>query len=302
VSAPPLLEMRGIAKAFPGVRALDDVSLDVQAGEVHTLVGQNGAGKSTLIRVLYGACAPDRGEILFRGETVRIASPADARRLGVAVIFQEFSLVPYLDIAHNIFLGREFRGRIPGSIDHRRMHAESRRLLALLGMDVDTRTPAHRLGVAQQQLVEIAKALSQDARLLVMDEPTAALSEREIERLFKVISMLKQDGVAIIYISHRLREVFATGGPAGVALLDEWIGWAKASSSVRFRVVGRRVEKHRAGIVASLLHGLSNGRVEAVNTHVRLIARIAYGFHSADALIALAMLRLGGVCPPLPGR
>jgi len=211
VSAPPLLEMRGIAKAFPGVRALDDVSLDVEAGEVHTLVGQNGAGKSTLIRVLYGACAPDRGEILFRGETVRIASPADARRLGVAVIFQEFSLVPYLDIAHNIFLGREFRGRIPGSIDHRRMHAESRRLLALLGIDMDTRTPAHRLGVAQQQLVEIAKALSQDARLLVMDEPTAALSEREIERLFKVIGMLKQDGVAIIYISHRLREVFALG-------------------------------------------------------------------------------------------
>ncbi len=209
--APPLLEMRGIAKAFPGVRALDDVSLDVQEGEVHTLVGQNGAGKSTLIKVLYGACAPDRGEILFRGQPVRIASPADARRLGVAVIFQELSLVPYLDIAHNIFLGREFRGRFPGSIDHRRMHAEARRLLALLGMDLDTRTPAHKLGVAQQQSVEIAKALSQEARLLVMDEPTAALSEREIERLFEVIGTLKRDGVGIIYISHRLREVFTLG-------------------------------------------------------------------------------------------
>ena len=196
--------MRGIAKAFPGAGA-DDVA-DVQAGEC-TRSSVRTAGQSTPPGCM--ALAP-RGEILFRGETVRIASPADARRLGVAVIFQEFSLVPYLDIAHNIFLGREFRGRIPGSIGHRRMHAESRRLLALLGIDLDTRTPAHRLGVAQQQLVEIAKALSQDARLLVMDEPTAALSEREIERLFKVIGMLKQDGVAIIYI------------PIGCARCSRW--------------------------------------------------------------------------------
>jgi ribose transport system ATP-binding protein len=207
----PLLEMRGIAKAFPGVQALDDVSLEARAGEVHALVGQNGAGKSTLMKVLCGASQPDRGEIFFRGRATRIASPADARRLGVAVIFQEFSLVPYLNIAHNIFLGRELRGRMPGSIDHRRMHAEARRLLALLGMDVDTRTLAHKLGVAQQQLVEIAKALSQQARVLVMDEPTAALSEREIERLFEMIRRLKREGVAIIYISHRLREVFAIG-------------------------------------------------------------------------------------------
>ena len=194
MSAPPLLEMRGIAKAFPGVRALDDVSLDVQAGEVHTLVGQNGAGKSTLIRVLYGACAPDRGEILFRGETVRIASPADARRLGVAVIFQEFSLVLYLDIAHTFFLGREFRG----GFQRRRpptYHA-SRGAARALGIDLDSH-PAHRLGVAQQQLVEIAKALSQDARLLVMDGPQRRCRAR-IERLFK--SHAQADGVAIIYI------------------------------------------------------------------------------------------------------
>ena len=208
---PPLLEMRGISKAFPGVRALEDVSLAVRAGEVHVLLGQNGAGKSTLIKVLCGAHPSDRGEILIDGRPVRIDSPADARRLGIAVIFQEFSLVPYLSIAQNIFLGREPRGRVPGVIDRRRMHAEARRLLEALGVDLDTRTLVHTLGVAQQQVVEIAKALSQNARIVVMDEPTAALSGPEIDRLFERIRTLKRDDVAIVYISHRLQEIFAIG-------------------------------------------------------------------------------------------
>jgi ribose transport system ATP-binding protein len=206
---PPLLfQIRGISKAFPGVHALEDVSMDVRGGEVHALVGQNGAGKSTLIRTLYGAHHPDRGEFVLDGVPVRIASPADARRLGIAVIFQEFSLVPYLSVAHNVFLGREFRARVPGMVDHARMHAEARRVLDVLGLDLDTRTPAHRLGIAQQQMVEIAKALSQNARILVMDEPTASLSDPEIERLFNIIARLKREGVAVVYVSHRLHEIF----------------------------------------------------------------------------------------------
>src|SRR5512138_517610 len=203
--------MRGISKAFPGVRALDDVSLSVDAGSVHVLLGQNGAGKSTLMRVLCGAHHPDAGEILIDGRAVRLESPADARRAGVAVIFQEFSLVPHLDLAQNIFLGREPRGAVPGTIDRRRMHAEARRLLDSLGLGIDTRTLAHELGVAQQQVVEIAKALSQQARILVMDEPTAALSEREIARLFDRVRALKESGAAVIYISHRLQEIFEIG-------------------------------------------------------------------------------------------
>src|SRR5262249_16962608 len=131
--------------------------------------------------------------------------------LGIAVIFQEFSLVPYLNVAQNIFLGREFPGRFPGSVNRRRMHVEAQRLLDVLGMDLNTRTPVHRLGVAQQQMVEIAKALSQNARVLVMDEPTAAISDREIERLFERIRKLKKEGIAIIYVSHRMREVFELG-------------------------------------------------------------------------------------------
>src|SRR5207249_11656150 len=204
----PLFEIRGLSKTFPGVIAIDDVSLELRRGEVHALVGQNGAGKSTLIKALYGAYHPDRGRFLSEGEQVRIASPADARKLGIAVIFQEFSLVPHLDIAQNIFLGREFRSRIPWAVDRTRMHAEARRMLEALGVDLSTRLPVHRLGVAQQQMVEIAKALSQRARILVMDEPTAALSAPEIARLFDIIRRLKRDGVAILYVSHRLHEIF----------------------------------------------------------------------------------------------
>ena len=185
---PPLFELRGITKQFPSVKALDDVSLEIRAGEVHMLLGENGAGKSTLMKVLCGAYRADAGTIFLRGEPVTIASPADARRLGIAVIFQEFSLVPYLDVAHNIFLGREFTSRIPGLIDPPRMYAKAQRVLDTLGLDIDPRTPVHQLGVAQQQMVEIAKALSQDARILVMDEPTAALSDRETERLFAMIA------------------------------------------------------------------------------------------------------------------
>src|SRR5262245_52881683 len=207
----PLIEMRHISKAFPGVQALKDVSLAAYGSEAHMPVGQNGAWKSTLIKILCGAYRPDQGEFLLHGKPVHIESTRDARRLGVAVIFQEFSLVPYLDIAQNIFLGREFPGRIPGTIDRGRLHSEARRILDLLGMDADTRTKTHLLGVAQQQMVEIAKALSQNAKVLVMDEPTAAISDREIERLFEIIRRLRAEGIAIIYISHRMREVFEIG-------------------------------------------------------------------------------------------
>jgi ribose transport system ATP-binding protein len=211
VAQAPLLELRGITKTFPGVRALSEVSFAVWPGEVHMLLGENGAGKSTLMKVLCGAHRADGGEFFHRGCRVDINSPADARRLGVAVIFQEYSLVPYLDIAQNIFLGRAPAGRVPGTIDRARLYRDAKRVLDSIGFDIDPRLPVHRLGVAQQQMIEIAKALSQDARILVMDEPTAALSDREVELLFATMGRLKADGVAIIYISHRMAEVFALG-------------------------------------------------------------------------------------------
>ena len=207
----PLFELRGIGKSFPGVQALDDVSFPIWPGEIHMLLGENGAGKSSLMKILCGAYTADAGTFHHNGVEVSIHSPADAKKFGIAVIFQEFSLVPYLSVAQNIFLGREAQGRIPGSIDAKIMRREAARVLASLGSDIDPDTPLHRLGVAHQQIVEIAKALSQHARILVMDEPTSALSDHETERLFQVIRRLKAEGVAIIYISHRLAEVFLLG-------------------------------------------------------------------------------------------
>jgi ribose transport system ATP-binding protein len=238
--------MRGVSKAFPGVQALADVSLTVRAGDVHMLLGQNGAGKSTLIKILYGAYPPDRGEVLIDGRPVRMHAPADARRLGIAVIFQEFSLVPHLSIAQNLFLGREPRGRVPGLVDRRALHRRARQVLDTLHIDLDTRTPISRLGVAQQQMVEIAKALSQHARVLVMDEPTAAISDREIDVLFARIRALRAAGIGIVYISHRLREVFAIGDRISVLRDGRLVASARPADTtprelVRM-MVGREVD------------------------------------------------------------
>ncbi|RXT56247.1 sugar ABC transporter ATP-binding protein [Bosea sp. Tri-44] len=242
----PLFELRGISKTFPGVKALDDVSFALWPGQVHMLLGENGAGKSSLMKVLCGAYQADAGEYFHKGEKVEIRSPADARKLGIAVIFQEFSLVPYLDVAQNIFLGREFPSRIPGLVDRRRLYREAQAVLDLIGLDVDPRTKVHTLGVAQQQMVEIGKALSQDARILVMDEPTAALSDRETERLFEVMRQLQAKGVAIVYISHRMAEVFALGDRITVLRDGKLVGRARPGETtpdalVRM-MVGRTVD------------------------------------------------------------
>ena len=202
----PLLEMTAVEKSYPGVRALGGVSLALAAGEVLAVVGENGAGKSTLIKVLAGAVAPDAGAVTINGRVVPPGSVAEAWKAGVAVIYQEFSLVPGLTAAENVFLGRA-----PGRFGVLHRGAERRRAAELfhtLGVEVDPDAPCRRLTVAQQQAVEIAKALAADARILVMDEPTTALTPPEAGRLFGVIRELKRHGVGVIYISHRLDEVF----------------------------------------------------------------------------------------------
>ncbi|MEI6257610.1 MAG: sugar ABC transporter ATP-binding protein [Planctomycetota bacterium] len=206
-SAIPLLSMRGITKSFPGVQALRGVDLDVHSGEVLALLGENGVGKSTLMKVLGGAHAADDGVLELDGLEVAFRSPQEARAAGIAVIHQEFNLVPGLTAAENIFLGQESTrvGFVPRGEERRRAAELFRRLGAAIDLD----TPCSRLTTAQQQLVEIARALARDARIIVMDEPTAALTAAEVSRLFEIIRDLTARGIAVIYISHRLDEIFA---------------------------------------------------------------------------------------------
>jgi len=203
------LEMRNIRKVFPGVVALDNVDFEL-GEEVHILLGENGAGKSTLVKILSGAYQKTGGQIFLDGKEIEIKNPKHAQDLGIGIIYQEFNLVPHLSAAENIFLGRE-PSLIPGVLNLKKLYASAQQILNDLGVDIDARTPVKELGVAQQQMVEVAKALSLDAKILIMDEPTSALTEQEIEKLFATIRRLLKKGVSIIYISHRLEELFEIG-------------------------------------------------------------------------------------------
>jgi ABC-type sugar transport system ATPase subunit len=202
-----ILEMRGISKSFPGVRALDDVTFTCRAGEVHALVGENGAGKSTLMKILAGVYQPDAGEIVLRDAPVQLANPRVAQNSGISIIYQEFNLIPYMTVAENIMLGREPHAPL-GMVDRKQLYAQAKRWLDILNVDLNLRRRIEELPVAQQQIVEIVKAMSYDAEILVMDEPTAALAPHEVANLFRYIEVLKSRGKTIIFISHRLDEIF----------------------------------------------------------------------------------------------
>lgn len=205
--AQPLVELRDITKRFGDVEVLRRVSLSLYAGEVHALVGENGAGKSTLVKILAGVHASDSGSLLLAGEPVTLHNPSQAQRLGFAVIHQQPSLFPDLDVAENIYMGRQPLGAF-GRVDWGLMYREVNTLLRRLDAHFDARMPVNSLSIADQQLIEIAKALSMQTRLLVMDEPTAALSAREVEDLFGIVRQLRAQGVAILFISHRFEEIF----------------------------------------------------------------------------------------------
>jgi ABC-type sugar transport system ATPase subunit len=270
--------MEGIEKAFPGVRALKGARLVLYPGEVHALMGENGAGKSTLIKALAGAVPPDAGRVRLDGREVTIRTPREAQQLGVAVIYQEFNLVPYLTARENIFLGRErARGGFFSRADERR---ETRELFGRLGVGIDPDARVRDLTVAGQQTVEIAKALSTGARILVMDEPTAALSDKEVEKLFEVIADLKAHGISVVYVSHRMAEIFRIADRVTVMRDGETIDSRPASEFTRESLievmVGRKLEnefpKERAEIGEPHLEvvGLRRGdRVRDVSFAVR---------------------------------
>lgn len=201
----PLLEVAGVSKKFPGVVALDNVSLHVEPGEVLGLMGENGAGKSTLLKILSGAQPPTSGQISFGGAPYHPANPNEAKRAGIVTIYQELSLIPTLTVAENIFIGRAPTGPM-GLVDWRKMNETTRAIIGRVGLDIDPRTPVSALSVAEQQMVEIARALSLESRLIIMDEPTSALTESEVQRLLGIMDRLRREGVAIMFVTHRLEE------------------------------------------------------------------------------------------------
>ena len=239
-----VLEMKNITKTFPGVKALDRVNFSLEKGEVHALLGENGAGKSTLMKVLNGIHERDEGEIFVKGEPVKFQNTKEAQNAGLAIIHQELELIPYLNVVENIFLGREERNGV--FINYKKLYQKTEEVLDLLGVDIDPRAKIKDLNIGSQQMVEIAKAVSQNADILVMDEPTSSLTNQEIEILFQLIERLKEQEIAIVYISHRLEEVFEICDRVTVLRDGQFVGEVKTSETDEDELikmmVGRTIE------------------------------------------------------------
>src|SRR5215203_6144951 len=240
----PVLEMVHVSKRFGATQALEEVSLTLYPGEIHALLGENGAGKSTLIKIMTGVQQQDSGEVLIDGNPVRVNSSQDAQRLGVAAMYQEPMIFPDLSVAENIFIGHRNRGKL---VDRRRMEREAAEVLARLDMSLDVGEPARGLTLAEQQTVEIAKAISLDVRVLIMDEPTASLSAHEVQQLFRIVHTLRQQGVAILFISHRMEEVFEIADRVTILRDGRWISTtprAELTPGAAIRqMVGREVQE-----------------------------------------------------------
>ncbi|MEZ5218850.1 MAG: sugar ABC transporter ATP-binding protein [Ilumatobacteraceae bacterium] len=286
-----MLELRSISKSYPGVRALDRVDLDLHAGEVLALVGENGAGKSTLIKILSGAAQPDSGEILIDGEPVRLQTPADADRLGIATVYQEFNLFPALTVAENVMFGRLPRRH--GLLDWSQTRDRAQAILDRLGTDIDASRRVADLSVAEQQMVEIAKALVREVRVLILDEPTAVLGGHDVEQLTAMVDRLRESGVGVIFVSHRLDEVFdladryavlKDGQPAGrgdVTDIDH--------DGLVAKMVGREISHERQ---ASSARGDELLRVEGLTRH-GAFHDVSFTLHAGEVL-GVAGLRGAG--------
>lgn len=294
------LEMRNITKSFPGVRALDGVSFDLHRGEVHALVGENGAGKSTLMKVLGGVYPHPEygGEILIEGAPQRFANVRDAEKVGIAVIYQELSLVREMTVGENIFLGREPKRF--GVIRWDELYRRARSLLDDLHLPIDPHTPVRLLGIGQQQLVEIAKALSHDAQVLVLDEPTAALTDSEVETLFGILQSLRERGVGMIYISHKLDEVFRISDRITVLRDGKTVGTNPTSQWTESEVIARMVGRDVGDIFPTVAHQMGQVIFEARNitvtdpdAHKRLVDDFSFSVRSGEVLGIAGLMGAG---------
>lgn len=306
------LQMLDISKAFPGVQALNQVNFSVSRGEIHALVGENGAGKSTLMKILTGALPSDSGSIKLDQQQVEINNPGDAQALGISMIHQELSLIPYLTVGQNIFLGREPRAQLRTFIDWGQLYKDAQALLDQLDVGVSSQASVQDLSIAQRQMVEVAKALSFNADLIAMDEPTSSLTERETEVLFQVMRSFKNQGISIIFISHRLEEVFEIADRITVLRDGETIGTAPVVDLNIDQVVGMMVgrqlgelylkEQVEKGAVVLEAHGLEDGR-ELRSVDVELKAGEILGIAGLAGAGRTALAEtLFGVRPPTKGQ
>src|SRR6185503_15632226 len=289
----PVLEMRHIRKTFPGVVALDDVDFELRRGEVHILLGENGAGKSTLIKILSGAYQKSAGQIMLDGAEVDIKNPKHAQTLGISTIYQEFNLIPHLSVGVNIFLGRE-PNRLPGLIDQRAIFKEATHSLSGLGLTLNPRKLVKELRVAEQQMVEVAKALSLDSRILIMDEPTAALAEHEIAELFATIRSLKEKGVSIVYISHRMEELFEIGDRVTVLRDGHSVGTYDVSGISKSELIRLMVNRELKELFPKekATRGAEVLRVEGLSTE-NLLNDISFSLHKGEVLGIAGLLGAG---------
>jgi len=289
-----LVEMTGITKDFPGVHALSDASFELRPGEVHALVGENGAGKSTLMKILNGIYDPDAGSIRYKGDEVQVPNPRTARDLGISMIHQELNLMPHLTVAENIFLGREPRGRPSFVLDDGRLNRQTAELIEHLHLRLDPRARVGDLKIAAQQMVEIAKALSLNAEVLVMDEPTAALTDTEIEELFRIIRDLRSRGVGIVHISHRLEELKQISDRVTVMRDGRYIATLQTAEaaipSIINMMVGRTIYEEapeipqRSEDVVLEVRGLTRGR---------MVRNVSFKLHRGEILGVAGLVGAG---------
>lgn len=275
-----ILQMIGIAKSFPGVKALDNVNLEVKKGEVHVLLGENGAGKSTLMKVLSGVYCKDEGEIIFEGQKVHINNTRDSQTIGISIIHQELNMLKERTIAQNIYLGREpICNKFTQRIDYTKMRKDSIELLNQLGVELSPDTLVKDLSIAQQQMVEVVKALSIKTKLLIMDEPTSSLTQKEINALFRIIENLCKEGISVIYISHRMEEIFRIGHRVTVMRDGKYIDTVCVKDTnmndLVSKMVGRKIQNlyartyNKPGEVALATENLTGLRFRNVNINVR---------------------------------
>lgn len=288
----PILEMRNISKAFAGVQALKDVSFACQRGAVHALVGENGAGKSTLMKILAGAYQPDSGEIVFSGQHYSQLTTREAQANGIAIIHQELNLLPYMTVAENIFLGRELKTSL-GLVDRRGMNQQAEALLQRVGVSMDVRRPVGELTVARQQMVEIAKALSQEVNLIVMDEPSAILAGHELEMLFQIIESLVQQNVTVIYISHRLDEVFQIAARVTVMKDGRVVGTKEIGDLTRPELVQMMVGRSMDEVFPKAVSERGKPVLVARNISNAHVHDVSFTLHAGEILGVAGMVGSG---------